>query len=121
MACHKPIALKNPRSTKDYIYIDDLAAAILAVIENQYAGPINLGTGAGVTVLQIAQTIGQIMGCTHLLNLDQAASSPAEDPFGFVVADATRLRSLGWKPAISLTEGLTRLVKRLTPTPSLPQ
>ena len=51
----QPLTLKTPDSTKDYIFIDDLAAAILAVLEGCLTGPINLGTGVGVTVRDIAR------------------------------------------------------------------
>ncbi len=56
------IMLKTPDSTKDYIYIDDLATALLAVTEKRFRGSINLGTGIGTTVREIAQTIAGMLG-----------------------------------------------------------
>src|SRR6266700_3896520 len=44
------VVLKTPDSTKDYIFIEDLAAALLTVVEKEFRGTINLGTGIGVTV-----------------------------------------------------------------------
>lgn len=102
------ITLKTPNSVKDYIYIDDVGSALLTVVEKQFSGTINLGTGVGVSVRQIAQTICKLLSKPHLL---QEADPPQIDPLGYVVADLRRLRSLGWQPAHSLEEGLQKLVK----------
>lgn len=111
------IILKTPHSTKDYIYIDDLAAAILLTVEKGFTGTINWGTGAGVTVRQIADTAARLVGRPELVR-EQAP--PAEDPLGFVVADATRLKSLGWRPAITLEVGLAKLAAHLGATGHVP-
>jgi nucleoside-diphosphate-sugar epimerase len=103
----EPLVLKTPDSTKDYIYIDDLAAALLAAVEHRYRGAINLGTGAGATVRDIAERLGTLLGRPELV---QAAAQPDPDPFPFVVADASRLKALGWQQQVSLDEGLQRLV-----------
>ena len=101
------ITLKTPLSTKDYIYIDDLAAALFAVIEKHFEGTINFGTGMGTTVQTIAQIIGRLMQKSELV---EKALHPDPDPFPYVIADAARIKSLGWKPGVSLEEGLQRLL-----------
>ena len=101
------IELKTPNSTKDYIYIKDLAAAFLTVLEQRYEGAINLGTGVGVSVAQVARTLAEMLGRSHLVT---AADPPASDPLGFVVADSSRLRQLGWNPAYDLVRGLQELL-----------
>jgi dTDP-6-deoxy-L-talose 4-dehydrogenase (NAD+) len=104
----EPVSLKTPRSTKDYIHADDLAAALLAVVEQGFAGPVNIGTGEGVTVERVARELGRLMGRSELI---QVPENPPADPLDYVVADATRLRSLGWKPQVTLEAGLRRLVE----------
>ena len=47
----------------------------------------------------------------NLAQLVQEAVVPAADPFPFVVADAGKLKSLGWSQAVSLEDGLSRLVR----------
>jgi nucleoside-diphosphate-sugar epimerase len=106
------IVLKTPDSTKDYIYIDDLAAALLTVMEKKFAGTINLGTGIGVSVREIARTLGAMMGKSDLIS---EANPPEADPFGYVVADAARLRGLGWQPAHTMAQGLQKLLESLHP------
>ncbi len=104
----EPVALKTPRSTKDYIHADDVASALLAVVGQRFAGAINVGTGEGVTVEAIAREIGQLVGRPDLITVPE---NPPNDPLDFVVADATRLRSLGWRPQVRLAVGLRRLVE----------
>jgi nucleoside-diphosphate-sugar epimerase len=102
------ILLKTPLSTKDYIYIEDLAAAVLTVVEQNFSGIINLGTGTGVSVGEVARRLAQIVGKPNLV---EEANPPEADPFPFVVADSERLRSLGWEPSWALERGLMQLAE----------
>jgi len=100
------LMLKTPHSTKDYIYIEDLAEAILLTVEKKFTGAINWGTGQGISVRQIADTVAAMLGHPELV--EEVTPSEA-DPLGFVVADATRLHSLGWHPRHTLKLGLAKL------------
>ena len=104
------LVLKTPDSTKDYIYIEDLAAAILTTIEKKFIGTINWGTGIGVSVRDIADKIAAMIGRPDLV---ENANPPQVDPLGYVVADATKLHRLGWKPGHSLDDGLKKLFRAL--------
>ena len=104
---NEPLVLKTPRSTKDYIYIEDVAAALLLLLEKKFHGAANLGTGVGVTIYELAQTVAALLGKTGLV---QTAAAEATDPLGYVVADSTRLRHLGWLPEFDLNRGLTTLI-----------
>jgi nucleoside-diphosphate-sugar epimerase len=103
------VFLKTPQSRKDYIYIDDLAAALLAVVEKKFSGTVNLGTGKGTTVREIARTIGKMTGREDLVG---EANPPETDPLGDVIADAAKLKSLGWEPKTSLEQGIAKLLGR---------
>ena len=107
----RKVTLKTPNSVKDYIYIEDVASALLGVVENRAAGPINIGTGNGVAVREIARTIGKLLGKQHLVS---EAEQPGGDEYPYVVADSTRLRSLGWAPRFDLDAGLAKLVRSLS-------
>jgi nucleoside-diphosphate-sugar epimerase len=104
------LVLKTPNSRKDYIYIEDLAAAVLITVERHFTGIINWGTGRGVSVREIADITATMLGRPELV---VSQDPPAADPFPFVVADATRLKHLGWRTQVDLGNGLARLVKNL--------
>jgi nucleoside-diphosphate-sugar epimerase len=82
--------------------------ALLAVVEAGFRGPINIGTGEGVTVGSLAGTLASLAGRPDLVVLPGDA---ARDPFDHIVADASRLHALGWRPKVPLLDGLRRLVE----------
>jgi nucleoside-diphosphate-sugar epimerase len=104
------LMLKTPHSTKDYIYIEDLAEAILLTVEKKFTGTINWGTGQGVSVRQIADTVAAMLGRPELVD---EVSPTVMDPLGYVVADASKLLGLGWNPRFTLQNGLRSLISSL--------
>ena len=101
------LVLKTPNSRKDYIYIEDLAAAILLTVEKRFTGTINWGTGKGISVREIADNLAVTLGKPDLVAV---AEPPETDPFPFVVADVSRLGALGWRPAWTLDRGLQEMI-----------
>ena len=81
--------------------------------EKKFVGAINLGTGIGVSVKEVAHTIANKMGKAELI---QQATRPDPDPLPYVVADVTRLKSLGWLPQWNMAKGLDEMVKVMRPS-----
>jgi nucleoside-diphosphate-sugar epimerase len=107
------VALKTPESTKDYIYIEDLASAMLTVVERRFQGTINLGTGKGIAVREIARQLG---ACLKRPELVVEAPVGEADPLDYMVADASVLRGLGWNETVGFEPGLRRLCEHLLAT-----
>lgn len=101
------VTLQTPDSIKDYIYISDVASAFLAVLEADLCGPINIGTGQGVAIREMARVIARLLNREELLS---ELSPPRQDNYPYVVADATKLMSLGWRPHCDLNTGLRNLI-----------
>jgi nucleoside-diphosphate-sugar epimerase len=108
---NQQIIIKTPESTKDYIFIDDLARALHLLVDRTAAGTVNIGTGTGVPIGQIANLIGHIMGKARLITFQEPTAAGTLD---YVVAATTKLHSLGWHPEVDLEAGLNRLVEGLT-------
>jgi GDP-L-fucose synthase len=91
------------RARRDFLFVDDLAAACLLLLE-RYSGdaPVNIGTGAEVSIRELADTIRDVVGYRGALELD--ASRPDGMPRKSL--DATAMAALGWAPATGLREGL---------------
>jgi nucleoside-diphosphate-sugar epimerase len=65
----------------------------------------------------IADTVGRLLGRTDCV---LAPEDTPRDPLNFVVADAERLRGLGWRPVVSIAEGLRKLAENLLRKPVAP-
>jgi nucleoside-diphosphate-sugar epimerase len=107
------VELKTPDSVKDYVHIDDVAAGLLLALEKRVPGAVNIGSGEGVRILDLAREIARIVGADPALV--SRANPPSLDPFPVTVADMAKLRSAGWSRRVSLVEGLQRLRASLSP------
>ncbi len=91
------------RPRREMMHVDDCAAALVHLLEHYHeAGPINVGTGEEVTILQLAQLICEVVGFTGAIVLDPG--KPDGTPRKLM--DSTRLRAMGWRPTVGLREGV---------------
>jgi len=89
---------------RDFLHIDDVASAIAAVVGSEIEGVINIGSGQPVCVRDVVAAAAHACERGDLVRLGALAYREG-DPM-FVCADATKLRSTGWKPAYDLTRGM---------------
>ncbi|OGT79655.1 MAG: GDP-fucose synthetase [Gammaproteobacteria bacterium RIFCSPLOWO2_02_FULL_61_13] len=88
---------------RDFIYVDDLADAIVFMLQHySAAAPINIGSGTGISIAELARLICNVVGYRGRLDFD--TSRP--DGMPLKILDATRMRDLGWVPGTTLDEGL---------------
>lgn len=107
------LSMNTPQSVRDYIEIRDVASAMCQAIETRAMGALNIGTGYGVTIREIAQELARLLRVDANLVKDNPSAAP--DPMPCILANATRLGQMGWKPRISLVEGLQRLIDSSPP------
>ncbi len=88
---------------REFLHADDLAEACVLLLERySQAGHINVGSGEELSIRQLADLIAQVVGFTGRLEFD--SSMPDGTPRKLM--DVSRIRALGWKPRIALTEGI---------------
>jgi GDP-L-fucose synthase len=90
---------------REFLHVDDLAAACLLVLE-RYDSPeiINIGCGEDVTIGELAELICDVIGFDGELVWDK--TKPDGTPRKLL--DVTRIRALGWEPTIPLREGISQ-------------
>ncbi len=88
-----------------------MAGALAGLLEARATGDYNIGTGLGTTIREVADLIAEVAGSPS--GAVQEATLARADPYPYVVADSTRLRSLGWQPMVTLNRGLAQLVAGL--------
>jgi nucleoside-diphosphate-sugar epimerase len=105
----EPARCTHGRQVRDFLYSRDLAAALVFVLEGDFQGPVNIGSGEGVSLSRIARTAAQRIGREELLEL--GALPAPEGEAERVVADVHRLRSvIGWSPSYSLELGIEETI-----------
>src|SRR5437762_273786 len=91
---------------REFLHVDDLAAACVFLLE-KYDSPeiVNIGCGEDISIRELAELICDVVGFKGDLAWDTA--KPDGTPRKLL--DVTKLRDLGWKPAIPLREGIARM------------
>lgn len=91
--------------TRDFVYVEDVAAANMAVSEGSVTGTFNVGTGVETSVNELYSAMAEIVGTTRA-----ATHAPAKKGEQLrSVIDATKLRgTFGLPEPVALREGLTR-------------
>jgi len=95
------------RPVREFLYVDDLAEACLFLMNFEGslpAMPINIGTGTGTSIRELAETIASVVGFRGRLEFDTTKPDGAPEK----VLDSSRLRSLGWASRTTLQEGLRK-------------
>lgn len=100
----KPITIYGDgKQTRDYVYVDDCVAAFLAAADYGKVGVWNIGTGAEVTVLELAALVARFTR-----NHSQPVFAPART--GELLRSALccerAKEDLGWRPVTSLPDGV---------------
>lgn len=93
--------------TREFLHSRDMAAGALFLLEN-YDGdePINLGVGADLPLRDLADMVAKAAGYEGRTRWD--TTRPDGTPRRMM--DVSRLRSLGWEPAIGLEQGIAEVV-----------
>ncbi|MBI3601317.1 MAG: GDP-L-fucose synthase [Candidatus Omnitrophica bacterium] len=88
---------------REFLYVDDFVQGVLFLMKNYRSQElINLGVGSDVSVKHLAQLIAKISGFKGKIVFD--ASQP--DGARRKLLNNSRVRRLGWKPKVSLEEGV---------------
>jgi UDP-glucose 4-epimerase len=109
-----PIVYGDGTQTRDYVYVDDVVAALLAAESRLTArgaeaeGPYNVGTGREVSVLELVERLARISG-TDGLELKMAP--PREGEIQRIALDSQRAATeLGWRAGMDMDAGLERVL-----------
>lgn len=93
---------------REFIYVDDAAEAVAKVTLGDFTGIINVGTGIGTSIKELAQTIKELMGYSGEIRWN----TDKPDGIARKVLDITRMKAeLKWEPKHSLREGLKKTIE----------
>ena len=93
-------------SRREFLHSSDLADAVLFLMKNYDDSEIvNVGCGKDQTIKELAEMIQEVVGYTGHLKFD----STRPDGTPQKILDISKINLLGWKPTISLREGLKQV------------
>jgi nucleoside-diphosphate-sugar epimerase len=96
------------RPERDFIYVEDAGEAVVELLDANYTGTLNLGTGTATPVRRIVETLEELTGA-RITDLGRPITGPAH-----FRCDMTRLESLiDWRPRVSVGEGVRRTFEQM--------
>jgi dTDP-L-rhamnose 4-epimerase len=104
-----PVLYEDGEQTRDFSFVEDIARANqLAAETDKLDGlPANVGSGSGVSIREIAETI------SNALKIDIAPEVNGEFRLGEIrhlTSDTTRVHAAGYEPHVDLAEGIRRYI-----------
>ncbi len=88
---------------RDYVHAADVVQAVqLALADDRWNGPMVIGTGTSLSVLEVIQEVRRVTAAE--LNVRHGPAKPGEMPA--VIVDPSRARAAGWSPRYRFAEGL---------------
>jgi dTDP-L-rhamnose 4-epimerase len=105
-----PVLYEDGEQTRDFSFVEDIARAnLLAATTDRLDGlPVNVGSGKGITVREIAERVSDALR----IKLDPEINSefrPGE--MRHLISGIDRIRAAGYKPQIDMGEGIRRYLE----------
>ncbi len=91
------------RQVRDYVHVSDVIAAVrLGLAREDWKGPIVIGSGKSLSVLEVVDTVREVTGAP--LSVRHGPARPGEMPA--VIVDPSRALSAGWSPRYGFADGV---------------
>jgi len=104
-----PVTITAGNLVRDFLHVEDVAAAIWAVACSNVTGAVNVGSGKPVSIKEVAMTAGNLIGRPELIKVGETPSGTSEPPF--ICAIPTRLKTnTDWSPRYDLESGLRQTI-----------
>jgi GDP-L-fucose synthase len=88
---------------RGFLYVDDFAdACIFLMLNHDSPEPINIGSGEGTAISELAEAIKRATGFKGKLKFDSSKPEGAKEKY----LDTSSLKTLGWKSKTTLKQGL---------------
>ncbi|MBI1970561.1 NAD(P)-dependent oxidoreductase [Candidatus Woesearchaeota archaeon] len=96
-------SIKSPGNKNDFVFVGDVADAILKSLEKDVAGIFNIGSGQATSLYKVVEIISEALGVR--INI------PLGDGTLDFWADISRAqKELDWKPTVDIKEGIQRMI-----------
>lgn len=106
----QPAPCSHGRQIRDYMYVQDAADGLVALLDSQATGAFNVCSGQALTIREIVLAAGRLSGRPELVQIGAIQARANDAPL--VVGDNSRIAAeVGWRPQVDLDEGLARTIQ----------
>lgn len=102
------VSVWSKKPVRDFLFLEDAAEAIVALLDIEYTGVVNLGTGSSISIGDITDILEKLSG-KKVVDLGKDVSGPMN--FRTDISKVTELT--GWTPKHTLAEGLQITYERM--------
>lgn len=103
----KIFSCQSPDKIIDLIHVFDAAKALSCIVDLAKTGPINIGSGQGIALMDVCKVVERLLGYDRCLKFAEISHDRSK-----IVAEILLQSSeLGWVPSISIEDGLANTIK----------
>jgi nucleoside-diphosphate-sugar epimerase len=106
----EPAPCSAGNQIRDFLHVEDVASAFVALLQSNVQGTVNIGSGQPVSLKEVVNKIGEKSGRADLIRLGEKPT-PAEEP-PLLVADTRQLnQEINWAAHYELDQGLEQTLQ----------
>lgn len=109
----RPPFAVNAAAYRDFLHASDVAEAFVALLLTDTGDPCNIGSAVPTRIEELVRETAHALGADPRPVLELAAPRSDEPPL--LVGDNRRLLSLGWRPSLTLAEGIAHTIRSARP------
>jgi len=100
----KDFLASSGEQVRDFLHVDDLAAAFVSLATTETTGVFNLCSGNPIAMRDLMELIGEMLERTQRVQLGARPKNLFDPPF--ICGDNSKLKATGWEPKFNLKSGL---------------
>lgn len=102
-------ACSDGEQIRDFLYVRDVASALVALLDHEFCGDINIASGRPVTLKSLVNLIADRLNACDRIDFGHRPRQDSEPPL--ILADVSRLKSIiGWTPDYDLEKGVDETI-----------
>ncbi len=94
-------ACSDGEQIRDFVYVRDAASALVALLDHEFCGDVNIASGRPVVLKDLVSLIADKLNARHRVDFGRRPRQDSEPPL--LLADVSRLKNIiGWTPSYDL-------------------
>ena len=106
----QPARCTHGNQIRDFLFVEDAASALIALLESNVSGPVNIASGYPVVLKKLVNKIGEKLQQPDRIQMGVVPTPPGDPPS--IIANVSRLsEEVGWQPRYDLDTGLEKTIR----------